>query len=163
MATVKRRPRRKMTRWSPWTLTMPPSSTPTCWTFVTESAIADSLAAREAGAARAGAFWASAPSADRRAKGPSLRLASSAQRPRRSASSFSLAKAVRVLFGAVEFAQPGAGDVMATAAKATASANRLDIFVPFVRLARWHGTRTARAEAFRVALVNGGAGRAGLS
>ena len=32
-------PRRSMTRWSPCTLTMPPSSTPACWTFVTDSSL----------------------------------------------------------------------------------------------------------------------------
>src|SRR5262245_3168602 len=164
-ATVKRRPRRRITRWSPCTLTMPPSSTPACWTLVTESATAASLGASEAGAARAGALWASVPlaSADRRAKRPSRRLASWAQRPSRSVSSCSLAKALRVFFGAVEFDPPAAGDVTAIAARATASANRFDMFVPFVRLARWQGRVRVGRRRFHSRAVNGGGAQAGLS
>ena len=131
MRTVKRRPRRSTTRCSPCSLTIPPSSTPACWTLVTESAIAS---AAFAGAAEAGAgLWASMPcdAAKSRRRTSSLRRrsASSAQRLKRSASSCSLANAVSVFRGAVDGLAPaGAGIVVAaSAARAAANSRVLDI------------------------------------
>ncbi len=50
-SAVKSRPRLSTTRWSPWTLTIPPSSTPCSWLFVTDSsALASACSVRSASA-----------------------------------------------------------------------------------------------------------------
>src|SRR6185503_10424376 len=131
MLTVKRRPRRRMTRCSPWRLTMPPSSTPACCTLVIDSPAEAASAILAAGAADID--MAPMPeSADGlgawlRASERERRWYSSAQRLNRSEISRSLANACSVLLGAACEgceAQPVRMKIVATVAATALRRNR---------------------------------------